>query len=96
MVTVYFSDIVGFTKISSKMSSSKVSDMLDRLYTKFDALADEYGFFKLETIGDGRPAGSSSRSAHGHRLKNMNRNLSTGADDSLLLYTSIPLARSLP
>ena len=64
MVTVYFSDIVGFTKISSKMSSSKVSDMLDRLYTKFDALADEYGVFKLETIGDGRPAGQSSRSAH--------------------------------
>ena len=76
MVTVYFSDIVGFTKISSKMSSSKVSDMLDRLYTKFDALADEYGVFKLETIGDGRPAGQNSRSAQAvgdFELKPVNR-----------------------
>lgn len=53
LVSVFFSDIVGFTRLSAQMSSSKVSDMLDRLYTKFDALADGHSVFKLETIGDG-------------------------------------------
>jgi len=53
MVTVYFSDIVGFTKLSSTIDSSKVTDLLDRLYRKFDALADRYEVHSLETIGDG-------------------------------------------
>eukprot|EP00978_Attheya_sp_CCMP212_P032773 scaffold129474_cov61-Attheya_sp.AAC.2 len=51
-VTIFMSDIVGFTKISSNLSSSKVFDMLDRLYTQFDALARLYDLFKVETIGD--------------------------------------------
>ncbi len=33
----------------------QVTDMLDRLYAKFDALADAHGVYKLETIGDGKP-----------------------------------------
>jgi len=52
MVTVFFSDIVGFTDLSSKLPAEKVSDMLDRLYLKFDALADKHDIFKIETIGD--------------------------------------------
>jgi hypothetical protein len=31
----------------------QVTDMLDRLYTQFDDLADDNCVFKLETIGDG-------------------------------------------
>jgi hypothetical protein len=34
----------------------QVTDMLDRLYAKFDALADAHGVYKLETIGDGKPS----------------------------------------
>ncbi len=30
-----------------------MSDLLDRLYAEFDALADVHGVYKLETIGDG-------------------------------------------
>jgi hypothetical protein len=53
MVTIFFSDIVGFTNISSTMISPlKVSDMLDRLYQKFDQLSHQHDVFKVETIGD--------------------------------------------
>lgn len=51
-VTIYFSDIVGFTRISTMLSAAQVSDLLDRLYTLFDSLAEKHGVFKLETIGD--------------------------------------------
>jgi len=51
-VSIFFSDIVGFTSISSSITVQKVSDMLDRLYLRFDALSHEHGVFKIETIGD--------------------------------------------
>ena len=38
---------------SSTLAAEKVSDMLDRLYLAFDALADRYGVYKIDTIGDG-------------------------------------------
>lgn len=50
-VTIFFSDIVGFTVISSKLEPEKVMDMLDKLYSAFDILATNYGLFKVETIG---------------------------------------------
>jgi class 3 adenylate cyclase len=52
IVTVVFSDIVGFTTISEQFTPLKVSNMLDRLYQAFDKLADKHHIFKVETIGD--------------------------------------------
>jgi serine/threonine protein kinase len=40
------SDIVSFTTISGSITPSKVSDMLHRLFSKMDSLADELGVFK--------------------------------------------------
>ena len=51
-VSIYFSDIAGFTKLSSTLSAAEVSDLLDRLYIAFDELAGKHQVFKLETIGD--------------------------------------------
>jgi Adenylate and Guanylate cyclase catalytic domain len=49
LVTIFFSDIVGFTDISSKLDPLKISDMLDRLYHSLDALSDYHDVFKVET-----------------------------------------------
>jgi len=51
-VTIFFSDIVGFTDISSSMGPTKVMSMLDRLYQELDNITRKYGLFKVETIGD--------------------------------------------
>ena len=52
MVTIFFSDIIGYTKMSSEMTPVEVMKMLNDLYSKFDVKAKEHGVFKVETIGD--------------------------------------------
>lgn len=51
-VSILFSDIVSFTKISSAVRPTQVMDMLNDLFLRFDKLCDKHSVYKVETIGD--------------------------------------------
>lgn len=51
-VSVLFTDIVGFTKISDGLSAEQVVTMLNQMISKFDERAKREGIEKIKTIGD--------------------------------------------
>lgn len=57
-VTVLFTDIVGFTKMSSEMQADDIVKVLNGIVTEFDICAKKNGVEKIKTIGDSYMAAS--------------------------------------
>ena len=51
-VSVMFADIVNFTQVAAGMTPSQVFSMLNRVFSRFDELAEARGLEKIKTIGD--------------------------------------------
>jgi len=51
-VTVLFADLVGFTPLSTRLQPRQLVDLLNRIFSSFDALALDLGLEKIKTIGD--------------------------------------------
>ncbi|GLI68220.1 hypothetical protein VaNZ11_012566 [Volvox africanus] len=51
-VTLLFADIKGFTPMCKEVEPRQTMTLLNELYSRYDALLDKYGVYKVETIGD--------------------------------------------
>jgi adenylate cyclase len=50
--SILFADMVGFTPMTASMTPIAMLDLLNEVFTFFDALVDKYGVEKIRTIGD--------------------------------------------
>ena len=50
--SIVFADVVDFTPLAQRLSPAEMVGMLDRLFSRFDALVERHGLEKIKTIGD--------------------------------------------
>jgi guanylate cyclase len=50
--SVLFADMVNFTPMSAEMSPIEMVELLNEIFSHFDALVEKYGLEKIKTVGD--------------------------------------------
>eukprot|EP01135_Chromosphaera_perkinsii_P009493 Nk52_evm36s1763 gene=Nk52_evmTU36s1763 len=65
-VSVFFSDIVGFTNLCSHNRAEDIIQMLNQLFTTFDNVAGSLDVIKIETVGDAYMAASGVPTRNGN------------------------------
>jgi len=78
--SVLFADLVGFTPLSVELEPVEMVELLNEIFSHFDALVEKYGLEKIRTIGDNYMVASgvpTPRPDHAHALANLALDMQT-------------------
>jgi class 3 adenylate cyclase len=68
---ILFADIVEFTNVSQHVTPAVLVENLNKIFTHFDSLVDEYCLEKIKTIGDAYMVASGLGPVNHGKIKNM-------------------------
>lgn len=71
--SVLFADLTGFTPITTQLGPHKTVQLLDELFSSFDALAQQHHVEKIKTIGDAYMAVSGIPETNANQARNVVR-----------------------
>ena len=70
-VTILFADIVGFTPLTTQLNPVEMIELLNQIYSEFDALSEKYQVEKIRTIGDNYMVASGVPESNKDHARNM-------------------------